>query len=150
MKKLSALVVLFASSMALTACGGGSSDSSGSVNSTFSSTLANGNVYSCPTKVALDSCKGDSSCQVAKCTITKQVVKPIDPTSTTVCEVSNNVVYARNGATCKYIDTTKDANVTVACDSNKLYIDGNIGRFFSTASTYSSPYNINGVNFVCK
>lgn len=150
MKKLLSLTLL-ASAMSLTACGGGSSDSSGSTyTSTFKSTLGNGNVYSCPTQAALDSCKSDGTCQAAQCTITVQVVKPLDPNTTTPCEVSGNNVYGKNGYSCKFTDATKDANVVVACDSNKLYIDGHVGNFYSSGSTYSSPFSMNGTNFICK
>lgn len=150
MKKLLSLSIL-ASAMALTACGGGSSDSSGSsVSSSFTSTLANGNVYSCPTQTAFDSCKSDSTCKAASCDIKKQVSTPVDTTTTAACEATSTNVYGKNGSSCKYVTPTADAVLT--CSNGTLFIDGKIGGLTSSNSSYGSGFTdgSTGVKYTCK
>lgn len=116
-KVLGSLVV--ASTFVLTACGGGGSSES-SYTATFSKTLANKNEYSCPTQVAFNACTDDASCKVAKCTITKEVTKPVDTTTLKACTIDGNNIYGTKGESCTFsiANVNNDATETLVCDSN--------------------------------
>lgn len=144
MKKVLSGLVL-ASTFVLTACGGGSSESS--YTATFSKTLANKNEYSCPTKVAFDACTDDASCKVAKCTITKEVVKPVDTTKLKECDVSTSTdgknVYGTKGESCtfSYAKLNSGATEVLICDANGKY---------SIASLQGVSLNLTGLSLSCK
>lgn len=115
-KVLGSLVV--ASTFVLTACGGGSSDSS--YTQVFKKILTNKNEYTCPTQVAFDACKDDASCKVAKCTITKEVTKPVDTTTTKACTIDGNNIYGKKGESCTFsiANYNSGKTETLVCDSN--------------------------------
>lgn len=149
MKKILSLSLL-TSALVLSACGG-SSDSSGNSNTnTYTKVLANKNEYSCPTQTAQTACSSDSTCKAASCTLTKQVVTPVDTTTTTACEVTATNVYGKNGTSCKYVAT--NANAVLTCSSGTLYIDGKIGGLISSNSSYGSGFTDGntGIRYSCK
>ncbi|ELA09775.1 hypothetical protein MOMA_05215 [Moraxella macacae 0408225] len=102
MKKVLSLVMLMGA-LALTACGGGSSESSASsYKDVFKKViLLNGNEYSCPTQVAHNSCTTDDSCKAAKCTLTKAVNKPNNP-ALKACAVKGKNIYGKKGESCTF------------------------------------------------
>lgn len=126
MKKVFSGLVL-ASAFVLTACGGGSSDSSSTYTQSFKKVLTNKNEYSCPTRVAFDACGDDASCKVAKCTLTKEVVKPIDTTTLKACTIDGNNVYGKKGESCTFsiANYNHGATETLVCGSDgRLKVGG--------------------------
>lgn len=150
MKKLTS-VLLLVSALALSACGG-DSDSSGSndsYTSSFTTTIANGNKYSCPTKAALNTCKTDSQCKASKCTLTKQQTTPSDTTTTTACKVSGKTITGYNGKSCKFVNNADKANMVVTCSSGKMQLDGSVTGFKSSGSTFNTSFPAGGYTFQC-
>lgn len=144
MKKLLSLAVL-ASTMTLTACGG-DSDSSGSnsVSSTFTKTLSNGNVYSCPTQSSFDACGSDSTCKATNCTATKIVTPIVDPTTLAACEVSGTNIYGTKGKSCTFAISGLNggATQTLTCNTSGGGTTNNI--------TFGTSFNLNGMALSCK
>lgn len=147
MKKLTS-VLLLGSALALSACGG-DSDSSGSndsYTSSFTTTIANGNKYSCPTKAALNTCKTDSQCKASKCTLTKQVTKPFDPANTADCKVNGQTIYGQKNGVCKvslsFLNNGQPSEVV--CQANGTIVLAN------GVKATSGTINLNDRIFTCK
>lgn len=147
MKKLTS-VLLLGSALALSACGG-DSDSSGSndsYTSKFTSTISNGNKYSCPTKAALDTCKSDSQCKASKCTLTKKVTEPFDPAKTANCKVSGQTIYGQKNGVCKvslsFLNNGQPSEVV--CKANGTIVLSN------GLQAGSGTINLNSRIFTCK
>ena len=148
MKKLTS-VFLLGTALALSACGGDSDSSGSSFTSSFTSTISNGNKYSCPSQAALDTCKTDSQCQAAKCTLTKQVTTPSDTTTNTACKVSGKTVTGYDSKSCKFVNKSVDANMVITCNSGQMQLDGNVGNFNSSGGTISSGTSLSGYKLQC-
>lgn len=108
MKKILSTAIL-ATTLALTACGGGSSSSSGTNHQTnkpqkeiafgVEKTLANNNVYKCYSQDALDSCTDDNTCGVAKCTLVKGTPPALMLPN---CETQGNTFWGKKGESCQF------------------------------------------------
>ncbi|WP_131668823.1 hypothetical protein [Psychrobacter pygoscelis] len=148
MKTLTGIVLLGAA-LALSACGGDSDSSGSSSTSSFKSTIANGNQYSCPSEAAMKTCKTDSQCKADKCTLTKKVTTPSDTTTTTACKISGKTVTGYNNKSCKFVNSKADANIIITCTSGQMQLDGNVGNFNSSGGTISSGTPINDYILQC-
>lgn len=137
MQKILSTAIL-ATTLALTACGGGSSSSSGSNNQPtkpqkeiafgVEKTLANNNVYKCYSQDALDSCKDDNTCGVAKCTL----VKGTPPALTLPnCETQSNTFWGKKGESCQFsiVDVNDGKPQILECDAQgKTIFKSDINR----------------------
>ncbi|WP_019519994.1 hypothetical protein [Faucicola boevrei] len=144
MKKVFSGLVL-ASTFVLTACGGGSSDSSSTYTQSFKKVLTNKNEYSCPTKVAFDACGDDASCKVAKCTLTKEVVKPVDIATTKACTIDGNNVYGKKGESCTFSIAKFNGGATQALTCSTTGAGSIAGGI-----NFGKSFVLNGVTLSCK
>lgn len=146
MKKLLSLSILL-STMALTACGGGDSDSSGgSINNTtnYTKTLSNGNVYKCPSETALTSCTTDGTCKTASCTATKIVTPVVDQSTLSACEVSGTNIYGTKGKSCTFSISGFNGGKpqTLVCNTT--------GGGSTNGISFGNSFTLNGMVLSCK
>ncbi len=142
--KLSLSLLVLSSALVLSACGGDSDSSS----FTGTKTLGNGNVYSCPSEVALTACTTDATCATS-CTLTKENVKPVNPSNpsaSNACETSGSNIFGVNGKSCiaSVPALNGGADSTVDCLSNGTLIINN------GLQVTNGSFNLNGFTFTCR
>ena len=120
-------VLVLGSALALSACGG-DSDSSGSDNSTPAKPTT-------PTSPTAP-------------TTPPILTPPTTPAGASLCNTSSNIVAGKSSGSCTYV--TSNSNATITCSTKGLVIDGNIGGFNSTNTTFvNNSAKINGIEFKC-
>ncbi|MDO5768668.1 MAG: hypothetical protein Q4P13_04120 [Psychrobacter sp.] len=136
---VSLLGLTLGAALALSACGG-DSDSSGAPHQTssYTKTIANGNIYSCPSKPAVDQCLNDSSCAAAKCDLIKVVTPPAPDTT---CKSVGNTVYA-TAKGCSYSNASMNSGAvqTYKCVGGKV----------TNGSITATNINLNGIIITCE
>lgn len=126
-------VLVLGSALALSACGG-DSDSSGSDNNT----PAKPTTPTSPTAPATPT----------KPTTPPILTPPTTPAGASSCNTSSNIVAGKSSGSCTYV--TSNSNATITCSTRGLVIDGNIGGFNSTNTTFvNNSAKINGIEFKC-
>ncbi len=126
-------VLVLGSALALSACGG-DSDSSGSNNDTpdLSTNPTTPTTPTTPTNP----------------NTSPILTPPTTPAGASSCNTSSNIVAGKSSGSCTYV--TSNSNATVTCSTKGLVIDGNIGGFNSTNTTFvANSTKINGIEFKC-
>lgn len=103
--------------------------------------------------LALSACGGDSDSSGSDIngSTPSNGQSPTKPNLTTKksCSVSGSTVNGLANDSCRFEDKDANANMVISCNGNTMTLDGNIGKFNSSNSTYSRGTNIGGFVLLC-